>query len=69
MQLLLRLVARLPLPLLHRIGALLGWVVYLLSPRYRRMIAHNLDIAGLDSARMRSAVVSETGKAALDLTP
>jgi len=66
MQLLLRLVARLPLPLLHRIGALLGWVVYLLSPRYRRMIAHNLDIAGLDSARMRSAVVSETGKAALE---
>jgi Kdo2-lipid IVA lauroyltransferase/acyltransferase len=67
MQFLLRLVARLPLPLLHGIGAALGWVVYLASPRYRRMIARNLEIAGLDSARMRAAVVSETGKGALEI--
>lgn len=67
MHFLLRLVARLPLPLLHRIGAALGWVVYLASPRYRNMIARNLEIAGLDSARMRSAVVRETGKAALEI--
>src|SRR5262249_9065510 len=67
MHLLLRLVARLPLPLLHRIGAALGWVVYLASPRYRNMLARNLEIAGLDSARMRRAVVRETGKAALEV--
>jgi KDO2-lipid IV(A) lauroyltransferase len=63
----LRLVARLPLSVLHAIGAALGWVVYLVSPRYRRMIARNLEIAGLDSARMRSAVVAETGKGALEI--
>ena len=67
MQFLLRLVAQLPLPLLHRIGTLLGRAVYLLSPRYRRMIGRNLDTAGLNSAPMRSAVVSETGKAALEI--
>jgi len=31
------------------------------------MIARNLEIAGLDSARMRSAVVAETGKAGLEI--
>jgi KDO2-lipid IV(A) lauroyltransferase len=64
---LLRLVARLPLPLLHVVGAVLGWAVYLLSPRYRRMIVRNLDIAGLNSTRLRWAVVSETGKGALEI--
>lgn len=67
MQFLLRLVARLPLALLHGIGAALGWIVYLVSPRYRGMIARNLEIAGLDSARMRSAVVVETGKGAMEI--
>jgi KDO2-lipid IV(A) lauroyltransferase len=67
MHFLLRLVARLPLPLLHSIGAALGWLVYLVSPRYRGMIARNLEIAGLDSSRMRSAVVAETGKGALEI--
>jgi KDO2-lipid IV(A) lauroyltransferase len=67
MQVLLRLVARLPLPLLHAIGAVLGWVVYLLSPRYRNMIGRNLDIAGLGTMRLRAAVVCETGKGALEI--
>lgn len=63
----LRLVAFLPLPLLHAIGAVLGWLVYLASPRYRRMIRHNLSIAGFDSLRMRAAVVAETGKGGLEI--
>ena len=67
MHFMLRLVARLPLPLLHRVGAALGWVVYWASPRYKSMTARNLEIAGLDSARMRSAVVAETGKGALEI--
>jgi KDO2-lipid IV(A) lauroyltransferase len=67
MHFLLRLVARLPLPLLHRVGAALGWLVYLASPRYRNMIKRNLEIAGLDSPHMRSAVVEETGKGALEI--
>ncbi|HUL92929.1 MAG TPA: lysophospholipid acyltransferase family protein [Burkholderiales bacterium] len=67
MQFLLRLVARLPLRLLHLVGAALGWAVYLLSPRYRRMIGHNLQAAGFATARLRAAVVSETGKGALEI--
>jgi KDO2-lipid IV(A) lauroyltransferase len=67
MQFLLRLVACLPLPLLHAIGAVLGWVVYLASPRYRRMIASNLRTAGLGTARMRASVVREIGKSALEI--
>jgi KDO2-lipid IV(A) lauroyltransferase len=61
---LLRPVARLPLPLLHAAGVLLGWVVYLLSPRYRRVLRFNLDAAGLPG--LRSAVIGECGKAALE---
>ena len=62
---LLRLVARIPLPLLHAAGVVLGWVVYLLSPRYRRVLRSNLDAAGLSS--LRSAVIGEYGKAALEV--
>ena len=64
---LLRLVARLPLPLLHLIGAALGWVVYVLSPRYRRMMRRNLQGAGFGTAGLRAAVVCETGKGALEI--
>ena len=67
MQFLLRLTACLPLPLLHAIGSVLGWVVYLISPRYRRMIGTNLRAAGLGTAVMRAAVVRETGKGALEI--
>jgi Kdo2-lipid IVA lauroyltransferase/acyltransferase len=67
MQLLLRLVARLPLPLLHAIGAALGWVVYWVSPRYRRMTVNNLRTAGLGARRLRASVICETGKGALEI--
>jgi Kdo2-lipid IVA lauroyltransferase/acyltransferase len=67
MQLLLRLVARLPLPLLHLFGAVLGWVVYLLSPRSRSMVRRNLEAAGFGTARMRASVISETGKGLLEI--
>jgi KDO2-lipid IV(A) lauroyltransferase len=64
---LLRLVARLPLPLLHAAGVALGWTVYLFSARYRRIIRSNLDTAGLGGFRFRSAVIAECGKAVLEL--
>lgn len=38
----LRLAGLLPLPLLHAIGAVLGVVVFLVAPRYRRRLAENL---------------------------
>lgn len=51
-----RLLARLPLALLQLAGAGLGWLVYLLSPAYRRKLAGNLEIAGLPrSMRWRCA--------------
>jgi Kdo2-lipid IVA lauroyltransferase/acyltransferase len=64
---LLRLVAHLPLPLLHALGPLLGWAVYLASPRYRKHLRENLRGAGLDSTRLRRACIAEGGKAVLEL--
>ena len=60
---LLRLVARLPLPLLHALGAGLGRVVHLCSPRYRKSLRQNLDAAGMNDSGLRRAVVAEMGKA------
>jgi len=67
MALLLRLAAHLPLPLLHALGVLLGWAIYLTSPRYRRYLRQNLGGAGLDEARVRRAAIAESGKAVLEL--
>jgi KDO2-lipid IV(A) lauroyltransferase len=64
---LLRLVARLPLPLLHGAGVTLGWIVYMLSPRYRKYLKLNLDTAGLRGFRLRCAAITESGKGAMEL--
>jgi len=64
---LLRLVARLPLPLLHALGAVLGWIVYFCSPRYRRDFKRNLATAGLSDFRLRYAAVAEAGKSATEV--
>ena len=64
---LLRLVARLPLPLLHALGAVLGWTVYLGSPRYRRNFKRNLAAAGLSGVRLRCAAVAEAGKSVMEV--
>jgi KDO2-lipid IV(A) lauroyltransferase len=63
---LLQLAARLPLPLLHVLGAILGWATYLCSPRYRRYVRQNLKAAGLGDSRLRSAAVAEAGKSAME---
>src|SRR5258706_15161291 len=62
---LLRLAARLPLPLLHALGAALGWMVYLCSPRYRRDFKRNLALAGLSD--FRRAAVAEAGKSGTEV--
>ena len=64
---LLRLVARLPLPLLHALGVVLGWAVYLSSPRYRRDVKRNLAAAGLGDFRLRCAAIGEAGKSVLEV--
>ncbi|MFN3883138.1 MAG: lysophospholipid acyltransferase family protein [Rhodocyclaceae bacterium] len=65
MGLLFRLLAHLPLPLLHLLGAGLGWLVYRLSPTYRRHLRENIGQAGCTDAL--GTAVAEAGKTLLEL--
>ena len=69
MILLFRLLSRLPLAWLHALGALLGWLAWLLSPTYRRHMQENMVLAlGDETARrVRPAAIAEAGKALLEL--
>ena len=62
---LFHLLARLPLPMLHNLGALAGWLAWLASPTYRRNFARHIGQAGLEGAR--GAAIAEAGKALLEL--
>jgi len=62
-----RLLALLPLSVLHRLGAVCGKAVYLLSPRYRRCLSANLRAAGYADAALLRAAIAEAGKALLEL--
>jgi KDO2-lipid IV(A) lauroyltransferase len=62
---LFRLLSWLPLPVLHNLGALLGWLAYGLSPAYRRHLRENMAIAGCSEAG--SAAIAEAGKTILEL--
>jgi len=64
---LMRAIAVLPLPALHAIGALLGWLVYLASPTYRRHLSENRAGAGYDDASLRHAAVVAAGKMVTEL--
>ncbi len=64
--------ARLPLSVLHRLGTLLGWVIYLLSSRYAARLRENLQQAGLGIAeselcKLRHANIREAGKGVMEL--
>lgn len=61
MLLLLRWLSRRPLRVLHAIGAFLGWVVYGLSPSYRRRLCANAQRAGITPAQRRQSI-GEAGK-------
>lgn len=65
----LALIARLPLGLFHALGVLLGWFVWLASPRYRRMVAGNLATAGFADPVVRRASISHAGRGLLELLP
>lgn len=68
----LRLLGRLPLASLHRVGAALGWIVYRASPTYSRRLRENLYASGVcaDEAQclalLRQAI-SEAGKGVAEL--
>ena len=50
--------ARMPLPLMQRLGAALGWVVWWLSPSYRRHFKSNVQSAGVTWRDARPAVAA-----------
>ncbi len=57
--------ACLPLPLLHNLGALAGWLAWLLSPVYRRNFSAHIAQAGMMEAK--TAAIAEAGKGLLEL--
>jgi KDO2-lipid IV(A) lauroyltransferase len=57
--------ARLPLPMLHNLGALAGWLAWLLSATYRRNFTRHIEQAGLAGARPEA--IAEAGKSLLEL--
>ncbi len=72
MVILFDLLAHLPLSVLHRLGALLGWIIYLLSGRYAARLRENLRDAKLvrSEAELREllhANVREMGKGLMEL--
>ena len=64
---LLRLAARMPLAALHRLGSLLGWAVYGMSPTYRRHLRDNLRQAGYDDPRTRHEAIAAAGRMLAEL--
>lgn len=62
---LFRLLSVLPLPMLHAIGSLLGWLVYLASPSYRHRLKDNIMRAGFTGALHQA--IAEAGKNILEL--
>ena len=67
-----RLLARLPLPANHALGAFLGRVVHALSPRFRLRTLENLGASGIggrgpELARLARANAAEIGKGATEL--
>ncbi|KRI01632.1 lysophospholipid acyltransferase family protein [Curvibacter sp. PAE-UM] len=66
MMVLFRILSWLPLWLLHGIGWGLGWVVFALSPTYRRRFVANLQQAGHDWRECRGAV-GQTGQLVAEL--
>ncbi len=72
MKILFRLLARLPLPANHSLGAIAGRLVFALSPRYRRRVRENLAASGLaagpaEVSRMAWENAAEIGKGAAEL--
>lgn len=58
---LFRLLARLPLPVLHRIGRVAGRVIYLWPGRYRQRLQRNARQAGYPEAAFARQAAAETG--------
>ena len=64
---LFELASRLPLPLLHGAGIVLGWCVYACSRRFRIALDANLAQAGYTSALLKRQTIGEIGKSFMEL--
>lgn len=62
---LFQILSLLPLPLLHALGVVAGWMVYLSSPSYRRRMREHLALAGY--AHLLRPAIAEAGKGVLEL--
>lgn len=69
MILIFRFLSYLPLAWLHALGGLLGWLVWLASPTYRRNMRENMVLAlGEEEARrVRPAAIAHAGRQSLEL--
>lgn len=60
--------SRLPLSVLHRLGALLGWIIYLTSKRYASRLRENLGHAGIEGGTaLLHTNIREAGKGVMEL--
>jgi KDO2-lipid IV(A) lauroyltransferase len=66
MHLLFRFLSSWPLPLLHALGGLLGWLVWCVSPAYRRNFRAQVAQAGLPFEQARPAI-ADAGRLAAEL--
>lgn len=68
---LLRLLSFLPLPVLHGLGIVLGWMIYLAPGRHRPRLKNNLMQSGLmpSHPHLLRRVIMETGKGIMELAP
>ncbi len=69
MSFLFRFLGRLPLRLLHALGALLGWLAWFGSPTYRRHLKENLALAynPYEAVAIRSDAIAHAGRGVLEL--
>lgn len=66
MRLVLWLLSLIPLPVLHPLGAALGRLAWVLSPRFRRLMTENLANAGYDVQKMAPEVSRQLGMQAIE---
>ncbi|MBA4381738.1 MAG: lipid A biosynthesis acyltransferase [Sideroxydans sp.] len=68
MVILFDVLSRLPLSVLHRLGALLGWLIYLTSRRYASRLRANLEHAGIEGGTaLLHTTIREAGKGVMEL--
>lgn len=60
--------SRLPLSVLHRLGAFLGWIIYLTSKRYSSRLRENLEYSGIEGGdQLLHTNIREAGKGVMEL--